>query len=49
MDLTGEVDHIIPLSHFDVKIRSERNRANHYSNLQPMEAEENRKKGNKIL
>ena len=44
-----EVDHIIPLSHFDVKIRSERNRANHYSNLQPMEAEENRKKGNKIL
>ena len=42
-----EIDHIIPLSHdksLDGFIR-----LNHYTNLQPLWREENRKKGNKLL
>ena len=41
------VDHIIPLNRFDITIRSERNKANHYTNLQPLEAHINLKLGAK--
>jgi len=43
------IDHIIPLSSFNLSNREEFLKACHYTNLQPMWAEENYAKGNKIL
>jgi hypothetical protein len=42
------IDHLIPVKMFDVTIDSERKKCFHYSNLQPLWAEDNRKKGVKI-
>ncbi len=43
------IDHIFPLSLFDLSERDELKRACHYSNLQPLWAVENLKKNNKII
>lgn len=43
------IDHIIPCSLFNLKDISEQKKCFHYSNLQPLWAEENYKKGNKFL
>ena len=43
------IDHIIPLSSFDLTDRNQLLVACNYKNLQPMWAEENLKKGNKLL
>ena len=42
------LDHIVPLSSFDLTDLKQRTFANHISNLQPLKAKENLKKGNKI-
>ena len=42
------LDHIVPLSSFDLNNPKERMLANHISNLRPLRAKENLKKGNKI-
>jgi hypothetical protein len=42
------LDHIVPLSSFDLNDSKQRMLANHVSNLQPLKAKENLKKGNKI-
>lgn len=41
------IDHIIPLSHFDLSDESQVRKAFHYTNCQPMWARENSSKGNR--
>ena len=43
------IDHIIPCSKFDLTKESEQNECFHYSNLQPLTAEDNLKKGSKLI
>lgn len=44
-----EIDHIIPVSSFDLTIEEEQKKCFHYTNMQPLWMKDNRKKGNKIL
>jgi hypothetical protein len=43
------IDHIIPVSYFDMADPEQQKQAWHYTNLQPLWAEDNLKKNNKIL
>lgn len=43
-----EIDHIVPISSFDLSIPEEANKAFHFTNTQPLTITENRKKSNKI-
>ena len=43
------IDHIIPVASFDFTDPEQQKRASHYTNLQPLWAEDNFKKSNKIL
>ena len=43
------IDHIIPLSSFNLKKKKEQKKAFNYKNLQPLWAEDNLSKGNKII
>ena len=42
------VDHIVPVSHFDLSDLYHAKMVNHWTNLQPLEAEKNLKKSNRI-
>ena len=46
---TWHVDHIIPLSSFDLTCPEQRKKANHYTNLQVLTPSENSIKGTKIV
>ena len=43
-----EIDHVIPISVWDLSKEEDQMLASHYTNLQPLWAEENRKKSNKF-
>jgi hypothetical protein len=43
------VDHVVPLSSFDLTKAEEQLKAFHYTNLQPLWAKENISKGAKVL
>ena len=43
------IDHILPLSIFNLSDRTQLLKACHYTNLQPLWAEENLKRGAKII
>jgi len=47
-DWTWEIDHKIALGNFDLNILSERIKAFHWSNTQPMKKSENRAKSDKL-
>lgn len=44
-----EIDHIVPMSHFDLMNESQRMRVNHFTNLQPLFKAENRMKRDRLL
>jgi len=44
-----QIDHILPIASFDLNDEEELYKCFHYTNTQPMEALENRLKGDKIL
>ncbi len=46
---TWELDHVIPMSFFDLRDDNEKYMACHWSNMQPLPIGENRAKGDKIL
>ncbi len=48
-EVRWHIDHIIPLSRFNLMDIEERKKAFHYTNTAPLEAIANIKKGNKIL
>jgi hypothetical protein len=43
------IDHVIPCSKFDLTKESEQSKCFHYSNLQPLTAKDNLKKGSKLI
>ena len=47
--LLWEIDHIIPMSHFNLKDQRQRLIVNHFTNLQPLLKSDNRKKGRNLI